>query len=186
MNIVFIGDSLTEYFDWQKRFPEHHVINLGIAGESVEGLLDRMDRIILGTQDPDMIFVMTGINNVAMEDYDILDACKQIINKLFSAFEKSKIVVQSILPVNLPWIDNNIIKNLNGSLQNIAKNFMAEYLNVYSLFMDSRGYINTDCLLDDGVHLSDKGYEIWAKAVEEFLNYPCNKTSSSLSSSSSE
>jgi len=30
--IAFIGDSLTEYFDWQNRFPEYEVMNLGIAG----------------------------------------------------------------------------------------------------------------------------------------------------------
>ncbi len=45
-NIVFIGDSLTGYFDWQKRFPDYDVKNLGIGGETVEGLMGRMDRII--------------------------------------------------------------------------------------------------------------------------------------------
>jgi len=38
--ILFIGDSLTEFFDWQKRFPGHKVVNLGSAGETVETLFD--------------------------------------------------------------------------------------------------------------------------------------------------
>jgi hypothetical protein len=39
MNILFLGHSLIEFFDWQKRFPDHLAVNLGKAGESVEGLL---------------------------------------------------------------------------------------------------------------------------------------------------
>lgn len=42
---VFIGNSLTEYFNWQQCFPDYHVINVGSAGETVEGLRGRMDGI---------------------------------------------------------------------------------------------------------------------------------------------
>jgi len=170
--IIFIGDSLTEYFDWQGRFPEHDVMNLGVSGETVEGLLDRMDRILLALNDPDFIFLMTGINNIASEDYEVLHVYKQIINKLFAVFGKSTIVVQSILPIELPWIDNDKIKEINNSLKELAKNFMAEYLDVYSLYTDSNGKLFREYLLEDGVHLSDKGYEVWSKAVEEFLINP--------------
>lgn len=62
---------MTEFFDWQQRFPEHRVMNLGIAGETVDGLLGRMDRVLLALHDPDLIFVMSGINNIAMEDHEI-------------------------------------------------------------------------------------------------------------------
>ncbi len=184
--IAFIGDSLTEYFDWQSRFPEYDVMNLGIAGEIVEGLLGRIDRIISSIKNPDYIFIMTGINNIAMEDFDILEPYKRIVSELSSKFKDAVIVVQSILPVNLYWIDNSVIKALNKNLQDIAKEFKAEYLDVFPLFVDSNGRPNGEYLLDDGVHSSDKGYDVWAKVVEEFLNYCCKRISSNLSSSSSE
>jgi lysophospholipase L1-like esterase len=72
MNILFLGHSLIEFFDWQKRFPAHTVRNLGVAGESVEGLLSRLDGIIKTYPEADLIFIMTGINNIAMEDFDFL------------------------------------------------------------------------------------------------------------------
>ena len=168
-NIVFIGDSLTEYYDWQKRFPGYHVINLGIGGETAEGLKGRLDRVILSLQNPDCFFIMTGINNIAMEDYDIVSTYKRIINKLFSSFGKTAIVVQSILPVNLSWVDNNRIREINGALKEIANNFTAGYLDLYSLFVDGDGKPVGAYLLDDGVHLSDEGYKVWAKEIEEFL-----------------
>jgi len=168
-NLVFIGDSLTEYFDWQKRFPSHKVTNLGISGEPVEGLLNRLDRVRSRINDPDIIFVMTGINNIAMEQYDISGDYKEIASKLTSWFKNSKIVIQSVLPVRLEWIDNNVIKDINRHLKKIAGEFSAEYLDVYGLFIDPQGNPRRENLLDDGVHLSDKGYHVWADEVERLL-----------------
>jgi lysophospholipase L1-like esterase len=43
------------------------------------------------------------------------------------------------------------------------------YLDIYKLFLDSNGMPDAECLEEDGVHLSHKGYDIWAKAVGNFL-----------------
>ncbi len=69
--LVFTGDSLTAGGDWQRRFPDYAVANLGISGETVEGLLARRDRIRAQVENPDTLFLMTGINNIASEQYDI-------------------------------------------------------------------------------------------------------------------
>jgi lysophospholipase L1-like esterase len=79
-HLVFIGDSLTEWFDWQRRFPDYTVTNLGISGEPIEGLLERRDRIRSQLTDPDYIFLMTGINNIAMEQYDITGPFREIVS----------------------------------------------------------------------------------------------------------
>ena len=171
--LVFIGDSLTEFFDWQGRFPAYRVFNLGVAGETVEGLLGRMDRILRVVQNagraPDVIFVMTGINNVAMEDYEITGGYRQVITAIAAAFGKSKLVIQSILPVRLPWTDNAIIRQLNESLKQIAKDFKAEYLDLYNIFINPGSGPKKEYLLDDGVHISDEGYDAWSSAVEDYL-----------------
>jgi len=171
--IAFIGDSLTEFFDWQERFPAYKVFNFGVAGETVEGLLERMDRIVRVIRnsgpDPEIIFVMTGINNIAMEDYEIFAGYKQAITAITAAFGKSKLVIQSILPVRLPWIDNTIILQLNESLRQLAEDFKAEYLDLYNIFISPGSGPKKEYLLDDGVHVSDKGYEAWSAAVEDWL-----------------
>ncbi|MEW6116452.1 MAG: GDSL-type esterase/lipase family protein [Nitrospirota bacterium] len=170
-SLVFIGDSLTEYYDWQQRFPEHRVKNLGIAGEPAEGLLNRLNWELSRMQNPDVVFVMTGINNIAMDDYDIADTYREIVKRLSEWLKGSVIVVQSILPVLLPWIDNGVIKGINSDLKKIAEASGGVYLDVYQLFVDENGNPDASCLLDDGVHLSDRGYEVWSKAVDEFLSY---------------
>lgn len=168
-DLVFIGDSLTEWFDWQKRFPDHQVVNLGISGEPVEGLLARRERIRASIDNPDFIFLMTGINNLANEQYDIIGPYREIVRNLTTWYKKSKIVVQSILPVTLEWIDSNVIIDANRRLGQIARENNAEYLDVYGLFVNSKGIPKSEYLQEDGVHLSSKGYEVWANEVARFL-----------------
>lgn len=169
-HLVFIGDSLTEWYDWRKRFPGSKVMNLGISGETVEELLDRRDRIREIVKDPHVVFLMTGINNVLMERYDISGPFREIVRNLATWYKSATIVVQSLLPVDMPWIGNDLIRDVNRKLKEIAEQENAEYLDVYGSFVDDDGNVKPGLLSGDGVHLADKGYEVWAEAVEEFLD----------------
>ena len=169
MNLVFIGDSLTEWYDWQERFPAYRVMNLGISGETVEELLDRRDHIRERAVNPDIIFLMSGINNILSEQYDITVPYREIVRNLSTGYKGAKVVVQSLLPVDMPWIRNDTIRTINRHLMEIAREYAVAYLDVYSAFMDAGGNPKQGLLSDDGVHLADKGYEVWAKVVEEYL-----------------
>lgn len=166
-DIVLIGDSLTEYFDWQRRFPGHRVLNLGIAGEPVEGLLGRMSEIRTAVMRADLIFVMTGINNIAMADYDVIPRYEKVLNTLLSDFAGAEIVAESVLPVLLPWLDNAIIEKINSDLKKTARRLKVRYMDVYFFFVDAGGNPVREYLSDDGVHLSDRGYEVWSGAMEK-------------------
>lgn len=172
MNLVFIGDSLTEWYDWDRRFPEHRVLNLGISGETVEELLERRDRIRAVIRDPHRVFLMTGINNVLMERYEIAVPYGEIVRNFTTWWKGAAIVVQSLLPVEMPWTDNDLIKDINRRLAEISREHQAEYLDLYGLFVDKVGKPKPGLLSDDGVHLASKGYEVWSRAVEEYLAAP--------------
>jgi len=169
MKILFIGHSLIEFFDWQKRFPIHEAVNLGVAGETVEGLLSRLDGIIKNYSSADLIFIMTGLNNIAMDDFGFISSYEKILKKLSSAYPTAKIFMNSILPVIMDFISNETIKNVNKSLKELAGEAGVESLDIYNLYVDEKGRVIRDYLLDDGVHLSNKGYEVWAKVVEEVI-----------------
>ncbi|KAF0145607.1 MAG: lipolytic protein G-D-S-L family [Nitrospirae bacterium] len=169
MDILFLGHSLIEFYDWQKRFPAHKAVNLGVAGETVEGLLSRIDRITKEHPSADLIFIMTGLNNIAMDDFDFLGSYKRILEKLSSAYPSARIFMNSILPVIVDFISDETIRNMNKSLKELAGEAGVEFLDIYNLFLDGKDRVIKDYLLDDGVHLNDNGYEVWAKAVEEVI-----------------
>ncbi len=172
MDILFLGHSLIEFFDWQKRFPDHKVLNLGVGGETVEGLLARVKRISkVRSSATYMIFVMSGINNLAMDDFDFYEPYREVLEILSSSYPEARIFVNSLLPVNVDFIKDESIRNANIALRELTIDFRkAEYLDLYNLFVDENGKAMSDYLLDDGVHLSSKGYEVWSGALEEIIN----------------
>jgi lysophospholipase L1-like esterase len=169
-NILFIGDSLVEFFDWQGRFPGHTIANLGIAGETVEGLHGRIGKIIRQFPSPDLVLIMTGINNVAMEDIGFLHSYQEIVKALSSAYPHARIVLHTLLPTLLPWVPDERIQEVNRSLHKIAQETCTEFLDLYNSFLDPQGNPLKDYLLPDGVHLSAKGYAHWAEALAPIIH----------------
>jgi lysophospholipase L1-like esterase len=170
MNILLVGDSLIEYFDWQGRFPGHRIGNFGIAGESVQGLLSRVMMIKESFPDAHMIFIMSGINNIAMGDDDFTGFYKVIIERLKSAYPGADIIANSLLPVIMEFIQNDTIKKVNSALYDLVKETEIEWLNMYDRYIDTKGRVIKEYLLEDGVHISSEGYAVWSQAVEEIIN----------------
>lgn len=162
---LFMGDSLIEFFNWQERFPDREVFNYGIAGETAEGLLARLPSIIDRTQSPDLVMIMTGINNVAMEDYGFLFTYEKIITRLREIYELATITMVSLLPLDLFFL-GDAVPRVNGKLKDIAQKNNILYLDLYPLFLDENSRTITSYFEADGVHLSVDGYEVWARALE--------------------
>jgi lysophospholipase L1-like esterase len=169
-NVLFIGDSLVEFFDWQGRFPGYTIANLGIAGETVEGLHARIGKIIRQYPSPNLLLIMTGINNVATEDLGFLDSYRGIVEALSSAYPHARIVLHSLLPTLLPWVPNERIQEVNLSLHTISRAMNVEFLDLYPVFIDPQGNPVRDYLLPDGVHLSEKGYSRWAEVLVRIID----------------
>lgn len=170
MNILLLGDSLIESFDWKDRLPQHNVANLGIAGESVEGLLSRVVKIRDAFPEADIIFIMTGINNVAMGDLDFFDFYKVIIEKLTSFYPDAKVYIHSLLPAAVSFISKDSIIKTNESLKELAWSQGVEYVDIHNRFVDTKGNAIKEYLMDDGVHISRAGYDVWSNVVEGIID----------------
>jgi lysophospholipase L1-like esterase len=167
--IIFVGDSLTEWYNWAHRFPDYDVANLGVSGETVDEMLDRRVLIRSRAGVPDFIFLMTGINNILQERYEVNAPYREIIRNFTAWWKRPVVVIQSILPVEYSWISNDTIRDTNRRLQEIAREFDTEYLDVYRSFVDPDGKPVPGLLSDDGVHLATKGYAVWSAEIERFL-----------------
>lgn len=169
MKLLFIGDSLIEFYDWERRFPDHEAFNCGIAGETVEGLFSRLPAVIEKIAHPNFVFIMTGINNLAMGDGAFPATYSKIIALLKVKSPSSKIFVHSLLPVLFPFISNDEVREINNKLRHMAEMENVLYCDVHSLFLDSSGAPRTSYLLDDGIHLSEEGYRAWSAEIEKLL-----------------
>lgn len=164
--IIFIGDSLIEWFDWAGRFPEHEVHNLGISGETVDWMLDRLPRITQSIPRVDKVFILSGINNVAMEDMGIIKSYRQALREFHQAYPGSEIYVISLLPTLLPWINPQSIRILNEKLIDLAEENGARYIDMHSTFLR---YDLKEMLVADGIHISEAGYAVFSAGMVPYL-----------------
>jgi lysophospholipase L1-like esterase len=172
MDILFLGHSMVEYFDWQRRFPDHRVRNLGVAGETTGGLLARVDGIVADFPEADAVLVMTGTNDVLMEDRTFLRVYLLLAEKLRESYPGVRIVFHAIPPANPEWVRPAVIEGANREIGNIARETGTEFFDLTGRFLDGQGGVRLDLLLEDGVHLSDEGYRVWSEALEELLDDP--------------
>src|SRR5437660_2523730 len=67
--LVFLGDSLIQRWRfrrqlWQTTFGQYHPLNLGADGETIQGLLWRVDHGEIDGISPKVIVILVGTNNV--------------------------------------------------------------------------------------------------------------------------
>lgn len=167
--LLFLGDSLIEFYDWRKRFSAHAVYNLGIAGETVGGLRARLARVFAQVPSPDKVFIMSGINNLAMGDSDFHAAYRDVVRDISAAYPGAEVYVHSLLPVLFPFIANEDIMTANLQLRETALRQGVFYIDLYARFLDEKGRPREAYLLDDGVHVSDEGYRVWSDEIEMLL-----------------
>jgi lysophospholipase L1-like esterase len=169
LKLLFLGHSLIAFNNWQGRFPDHDVVSLGVSGETVGEMLARIQYITCNYEPPDMIFLMSGLNDVAMGDKDFPDDYREAVKRLADGYPDAKIYINSILPTLTAFIPDSWIRNANESLEVIAADQGAAFLDIYRLFVDGKGIPVRQYLLDDEVHLSYKGYEAWSAELQRII-----------------
>lgn len=129
----------------------------------MEELLGRLPRIIGEHPRAELVFIMTGINNVAMEDTGFLNAYREIVKILAASYPAAHIYLNSLLPTLLPFVSPHLVASVNEELKKLAGETGAVYLDIHRAFM---GGNLRNLLAPDGVHLSEKGYELWSHIIE--------------------
>lgn len=167
--IIFLGDSLTDYCNWDELFNNSNIKNRGIGGDVINGVIDRLDSIIKSK--PKKIFLMIGINDLRHNRSvdDILIDYEKLLKILKQELPETDIYVKSILPTdNRESMQINDIMTINQELKNLTEKYGFTFIDLFDLFTTK------DNLLDpiftfDGLHLNGKGYLIWKNEIERFV-----------------
>jgi lysophospholipase L1-like esterase len=172
-SILFIGDSLTEWFDLERYFPGKAIVNEGIAGDTTFGLLERIDGIM--AIPAARIFLMIGINDIlnGYKTDDIIENYQLLIEEIRIQSNRSELIIQSLLPVNETMLGsflafNKIILKINAVISEYCHDCSITYLDLYDSFL--LGHELNPRYTTDGAHLSLAGYQLWAEKLKAFLS----------------
>lgn len=172
-DIVFLGNSITDYNEWNELLQLPNARNRGISGDITFGVLERLQEIIDGQ--PSKIFILIGINDISrnIPDEVIIDNYKKIISRIKKGTPRTDVFVQSILPVNNTFNkypnhynkDEHILA-VNQAIKRLAEVEGVTFINIHDSFLDSEGRLDSKYTYE-GLHLNAEGYKLWARILNE-------------------
>jgi lysophospholipase L1-like esterase len=164
---VFLGDSLTEFGNWDELFPDSSVKNRGIAGDDTAGVLARLEQVTAAQ--PRQVFLMIGTNDLTAGDEvsQIVGNVEEIVNRIHRESPRSELFVQSLLPRGENYRED--VEALNDRLEAVAATGGATWVDLYPAFLDEDGSI-ADQYSNDELHLLGKGYLVWRDAIAAHVN----------------
>jgi lysophospholipase L1-like esterase len=178
VDLIFIGDSITHAWEhngkevWQKYYGNRNAVNIGIGGDGTQHVLWRLEHGNIDGISPKAAVIMIGTNNIADEytAQEISDGIIAVCNKVREKLPKTKILLLAIFPRGqAPSALRDKIAKISEISSKIADSNMIHYLDIGEKFLQQDKTISADVMLPDYVHLSPKGYQIWAEAIEPKL-----------------
>lgn len=172
-DIIFLGNSITDFGEWDELFQNPNCKNRGISGDITAGVLNRLETITKGQ--PAMIFLMIGTNdmNKGYSNDTIAMSIREIVQRIKAETPRTRLIVESILPTNdyygkfsghtKRWQDVAVINNM---VRIMTEEEGVEYLDLYSRFATPEGKMDTK-YSNDGLHLNGDGYLLWKEMVED-------------------
>lgn len=179
-DIIFIGDSIVEYYPLQELLgTTKTIVNRGIRGYQTGLLLDNLDAHLYGDA-VDQIVLLIGTNDIGKDIpmSQALTNLESVIQSISRDYPLSQIKLVSILPVHqgeeykqTVYIrTNEKIKVWNQAYQDLASAYMqVEYVSVFEELLDQEGQLKSD-YTTDGLHLSVSGYQALTKALKTSLS----------------
>ncbi|MFP7754579.1 GDSL-type esterase/lipase family protein [Thermodesulfobacteriota bacterium B35] len=167
--LLFLGDSLVEWGDWDSLLPEYTVVNRGRAGERVEELAARLPAELQAAPAVDRILIMSGTNNLLMEDLYFPQILKTMLPRIHDLCPGVPVTIHSMTPMRLDWLAEERIEAANHQLRQVARATSCHILDLVAPFTSHCEPVTRPCFLDDGIHLSSRGYTIWADAIRSHL-----------------
>ena len=176
-NIVFVGDSIFDWYPIDEIFGDLPIVNSGIAGNKTTDILDDIENRIY-RYNPTKVFLNIGTNDIEYEDSEELNEqvyqnIVKIVKGIKTNRQNSEIYVISIYPVNnhLPGAhDRHIseIKEINQKLKAYcAITDGVVYIDAFKELINDEEMLKEE-YTEDGLHPNHLGY---AKLTEILMKY---------------
>ena len=180
ISVYFVGDSITRRWGatdypnflahWNQNFHGWNAADFGQGADGTQHMLWRMKHGELEGVNPKVIVILAGTNNVGKtpgDDAKVADVTRGVTALVKLSHEKAPgatIILMGILPRNDgPVVPT--INRINANLAKLADGKAVRYLNINDRLADASGKL-FDGMTVDQLHLSLKGYQIWADALK--------------------
>lgn len=179
-DLLFVGDSITEGWGqnavWKKHFAPRKAVNIGIGGDTTQNVLWRLLNGEVDGLSPKAVVLLIGTNNFGLHGDapgDVAKGVAAVVDTLKKKLPAAKILLLGVFPrdANAGTPARKKILELNAAL---AKTEGVDYLDLGPKFLSPDGALAKE-VMPDFLHLSEKGYQIWADAIEPWVSQVLTK-----------
>ncbi len=172
IDLLFLGDSITQAWAgdgravWDARYAPLNAANFGIGGDETQNILWRLEHGEVDGIAPKIVVLMIGTNNLGNSGHPAADTAAgvaAVVDVLKRKLPTAKILLLAIFPRDAqpgtPF--RRQILQVNETISKISG---VTFLDIGEKFLAADGSIPAD-LMPDALHLSPRGYQIWADAM---------------------
>ena len=174
--LVFLGDSITQGWGgagkevWAKTWELMKPANFGIGGDRTEHVLWRLDNGNYDGLKPKLTVLMIGTNNTGARmdpATDTVAGVEAIVEKLRAKQPQMKVLVLGVFPRGEKADDEKRVRTgeINALLPKLADGKNVLFMDIGATFLQPDGSLSKE-IMPDFLHLSPKGYQLWAAAIK--------------------
>lgn len=184
--VLFLGDSITMMWHpagkwangmatWKKVYEPMGAVMAAISGDKTDQLLWRF--AVDGMLDdpklrPEVVVLMIGTNNLSRGDKpeQVAEGIRYVVEVLKKKLPEAKVLLLGVFPRGFKPNDHyrKLVARTNAVIAKLDDRKRVWYLDIGNAFLEPDGSASRE-VIRDSVHLSARGYELWAEAMTPYL-----------------
>lgn len=169
--LIFYGSStFTLWNDLTTIFKEHKTLNLGFGGSTLAACTWYFDRVFKNIKDIEAIVIYAGENDLAEGRHpeEVVMFLVNIVAKIRAKYGTIPCTFISIKPSLNRFHLSGSIRYTNSTVQALmSKDLNFHFVTIYDLMLDKNGYPKEEYFIEDGLHLSQLGYNVLEKQLKK-------------------
>jgi lysophospholipase L1-like esterase len=169
--IVFVGSSTIVAWDSARYFPDLKVVNRGLWGSALIDTVRLVDRIVIPYA-PRLVVLYAGDNEIdsGFSSEDVAIQFERFIKAVHAKLPQTRIVFIGIKPSPQRWLTIDRARAANDAIRTLCgRDDRVAFLDVDGAMLGFDEKPRKELFLDDGLHLSAKGYELWTTLIRPLL-----------------
>jgi lysophospholipase L1-like esterase len=170
--VIFVGSSSIRGWNLAKSFPEpKDLLNRGFGGSQLADSVHFAPRLVTKHR-PRLVVLYAGDNDLAAgkSPEQVLADFQAFVQVVHKELPKTRIAFVAIKPSLARWKNIDRIRKANSLVETYCKkDDRLAYIDVVKPMLGDDGMPRAELFVKDGLHLSEKGYELWASLVKPHL-----------------
>lgn len=173
-SVFFAGSSSIVQWKLDKSFPNAGYVNVGFGGSVIADTAHFAPRLF-GAHKPGTVVFYAGDNDIGRgnKPEQVLADFKRVVAELRKLNPECRVLFVAVKPSVARWKKFDEQKKANALVRDYcAATKGLKFVDIVPLMLRADGTPDPELFVKDGLHMTEKGYELWTAAVNKALMAP--------------